>query len=161
MATFAAGGERADADFVRAVYQHDALVYAEQLTQESIGLTPQQVGQLTSVLNQVPSAKLGNGWAAAGKTGTWEAAANSTANAHTWMVGYTNALAAAVWLGTTDGKPLTTKDGKQAVYGSTHAAPIWRQFMIDATAAMGLDPNNSTFPGGQAAATPTPTPTRA
>jgi membrane peptidoglycan carboxypeptidase len=103
MATFAAGGERAEAHFVRSVYRHGDLVYSEQLTQNSIGINQEQVDTLTAVLAQVPSAKLNNGWDAAGKTGTWEAGTSTTANAHIWMVGYTNALATAVWLGTTDG----------------------------------------------------------
>ncbi len=160
MATFAAGGLRAQAHFVRAVYRHGDLVYAEQLTQSPIGLTHAQVDELTWALSQVPSAKLPNGWDAAGKTGTWEAGNGSTANAHTWMVGYTRALAAAVWLGTTDGKALTTKDGKQDVFGSTYAAPIWRQFMVGATATMGLDPHESAFPSVNIAATPSPSVTR-
>lgn len=160
MATFAAGGERAQAHFVRAVYQHSTLVYAEQLVQSNIGITPDQVNALTNVLTQVPSAKLSNGWEAAGKTGTWEAANPTTANADTWMIGYTRSLAVAVWLGTKDGKALTMSNGSQAVYGSTHAAPIWRQFMMDATAAMGLDSRNENFPAmvvaASASASPTP-----
>jgi membrane peptidoglycan carboxypeptidase len=74
------------------------------------------------------------------------------------MVGYTRALAAAVWLGTTDGKPLTTKDGDKDVFASTHAAPIWRQFMVDATAAMGLQPGDPAVPN-VAGATASPSPT--
>jgi membrane peptidoglycan carboxypeptidase len=158
MATFAAGGERAQAHFVRAVYQHDALVYAEQLTQAAVGLTEDQVKQLTAALTQVPSAKLANGWTAAGKTGTWESGSVRGANSDTWMVGYTQALAAAVWLGTTDGKPLTTKDGSHDVFASTHAAPIWRQFMVDATAAMGFKPSDTAVPE-VAGASPSPSPT--
>jgi membrane peptidoglycan carboxypeptidase len=159
MATFAAGGERAQAHFVRAVYQHSTLVYAEQLVQSNIGITADQVNELTGVLTQVPSAKLANGWEAAGKTGTWEAANPSTANADTWMVGYTRSLAAAVWLGTKDGRALTTTAGSQAVFGSTAAAPIWRQFMTDAIAAMGLDRSYEALPGAIVAASASPNPT--
>jgi membrane peptidoglycan carboxypeptidase len=156
MATFAAGGERAQAHFVRAVYRHDDLVYAEQLTQSPIGLTTAQVDQLTSALSQVPSAKLPNGWDAAGKTGTWQAGNSLTDNADAWMVGYTHALAVAVWLGTSDGKALKTKDGKSDVFGSTHAAPIWQQFLVDATAAMNLDPRGKAFSAANIAPTPVP-----
>jgi membrane peptidoglycan carboxypeptidase len=159
MATFAAGGERAQAHFVRAVYRHNDLVYAEQLTQSPIGLTPAQVDQLTAALRQVPSAKLPNGWDAAGKTGTWQAGSSLTDNAHVWMVGYTRALAVAVWLGTTDGKALKTTDGKSDVFGSTHAAPIWSQFIAAATAAMNLDPKQRTFPVADTVATSSPNPT--
>jgi membrane peptidoglycan carboxypeptidase len=156
MATFAAGGKRAQAHFVREVTQGGARVYAEQLSQSDIGLTEQQVDELTATLSQVPSAKLSNGWDAAGKTGTWQAAASTTRNAHTWMVGYTRALAVAVWLGTTDGGPLITKDGSADVFGATHAATIWRQFMLDATASLDLDPAYRQFRAPQPAGAPAP-----
>ncbi|HEY7225042.1 MAG TPA: transglycosylase domain-containing protein [Micromonosporaceae bacterium] len=145
MATFAAGGTRAEAHFVREVTQDGVRVYAEQVTQADVGLTREQVDELTWVLSQVPSAKLGNGWDSAGKTGTWQSGQNSSHNGNTWMVGYTGALAAAVWLGTTDGKSLITTDGHD-VYGSTHAAQIWRQFMTQALAASGLNPDDYRFP---------------
>jgi membrane peptidoglycan carboxypeptidase len=60
------------------------------------------------------------------------------------MVGYTGALASAVWLGTTDGTALVTREGED-VFGSTHAAAIWRQFMTQALAALGLDPGEYRF----------------
>jgi membrane peptidoglycan carboxypeptidase len=61
------------------------------------------------------------------------------------MVGYTGALAAAVWLGTTDGAPLTARGGGGEIFGASHAGPIWRQFMVDATAAMKLDKDKYRF----------------
>jgi len=143
MATFAAGGQRAPVHFVREVTRDGVRVYAEQLTRAGIGLTTEQVDELTWVLSQVPSAQLDNGWDAAGKTGTWQAG-TTTRNAHAWMVGYTGALAAAVWLGTIDGSPLVTRDGED-VFGSTHAAAIWRQFMTQALAEAGLDPARYRF----------------
>ncbi len=156
MATFAAGGKRAQAHFVREVTKAGMRVYAEQLSQSDIGLTEDQVDELTATLSQVPSAKLSNGWDAAGKTGTWQAATSTTHNAHTWMVGYTRALAVAVWLGTTDGEPLITKDGSFEVFGSTHPATIWRQFMLDATTSLGLDTAHRTFRAPQPAGAPSP-----
>src|SRR5262249_61599719 len=123
MATFAAGGRRAAAHFVREVTRHGDRVYAEQLTQSDVGLNEAQVNELTWTLRQVPSAKLGNGWSLAGKTGTWQSGNSTTDNAHTWMIGYTGAFAAAVWLGTTDGKPLGTIGGGRDVPGATHGAP--------------------------------------
>jgi len=157
LATFAAGGKRAQAHFVREVTKHGVRVYAEANTQADIGLSEQQVDELTWTLSQVPSAKLSNGWDAAGKTGTWQAANSTTQNAHTWMVGYTRALAVAVWLGTTDGKALTTKDGGHDVFGSTHPATIWRQFMIEAAAALALDPKDRKFRAPRLATSPGPT----
>jgi membrane peptidoglycan carboxypeptidase len=157
LATFAAGGKRARTHFVREVTKHGARVYAERNTQSDIGLSEQQVDELTWTLSQVPSAKLPNGWDAAGKTGTWQAGDSTTENAHTWMVGYTRALAVAVWLGTTDGEALTTKDGEHDVFGSTHPATIWRQFMIDATAALELDSRDGAFRTPAIATSPDPT----
>jgi membrane peptidoglycan carboxypeptidase len=144
MATFAAAGTRAQAHFVREVTRDGVRVYAEQLTRAEIGLTGEQIDELSWVLSQVPSAQLGNGWDAAGKTGTWQAGTSSTHNAHAWMVGYTGALASAVWLGSTDGSALVTRDGAD-VFGSTHAAEIWRQFMTQALSASGLDPGQFRF----------------
>jgi membrane peptidoglycan carboxypeptidase len=154
MATFAAGGRRATAHFVREVTRAGQRVYAEPLTQQDIGLGAKQLAELTSTLRMVPSADLGKGWQAAGKTGTWEAGRSLDRNAHTWMVGYARPLAAAVWLGTTDGKALRTSQGKYNVFGSTYAAPIWRQFMVTALAVLGADPKIDVL------AAPSPTPTR-
>ncbi|MGR6319462.1 transglycosylase domain-containing protein [Micromonospora soli] len=145
MATFAAGGKRAEAHFVRSVTKGDEKVYSEQLKATDLGLDQEAIDQLDWTLRRVKAAKLDNGWDSAGKTGTWQAGQSTTQNVHTWMVGWTGALAAAVWLGTTDGKPLKTTDGSYEVYGSTGPGPIWRQFMEQATAAMKLDPDKYRF----------------
>ena len=145
MATFAAGGKRAEAHFVRSVTKDGDEVYAEHLVQTDVGLDEEAVNQLDWTLRRVKAAKLDNGWDSAGKTGTWQAGQSTTQNVHTWMVGWTGALAAAVWLGTTDGKPLKTKNGSYEVYGSNAPGPIWRQFMEQATAALKLDPDKYRF----------------
>jgi membrane peptidoglycan carboxypeptidase len=162
MATFAAGGKRAEAHFVRSVTRRGEQVYGEKLAQTGIGLNQEQINELDWTLRQVAAAKLDNGWDVAGKTGTWQLG-NTDQNAHTWMVGYTGALAAAVWLGTTDGKGLTTKDGAHDVSGAGYAAPIWRQFMVAALDAMKLDKNKyrfgtATFPNESPSPAPSPTP---
>ncbi|WP_260428596.1 transglycosylase domain-containing protein [Micromonospora globispora] len=166
MATFAAGGKRAESHFVRSVTKGEEKVYEEQLTQSDLGLDEEAINQLDWTLSRVKAAKLDNGWDSAGKTGTWQAGQSTTQNVHTWMVGYTGALAAAVWLGTADGKPLKTKDGSYEVYGSSGPGPIWRQFMEQATAALKLDPDKYRFgtpefpndtPSPSAPATPEPT----
>ena len=167
MATFAAGGKRAQAHFVRSVTKNGDRVYAEQLRQTDIGLGKEKIAQLNWTLSQVAAARLSNGWDSAGKTGTWQYGKSTSQNAHTWMVGYTGAIAAAVWLGTTDGKPLVTKNGSTEVFGANYPGTIWRQFMVDATAAMKLDRNkyrftDPKFPGETPSAAPTsepPTPT--
>ncbi|GAA1810450.1 penicillin-binding protein [Planosporangium flavigriseum] len=145
MATFAAGGMRAQAHFVTSVTRRGQQVYAAKPNQTDIGLNQEQINQLNWTLRKVEAAGLDNDWDSAGKTGTWQAGTSTTENAHVWMVGYTRALAAAVWLGTTDGKPLVTKTGSTEVYGASHAAPIWRQFMVAATEAMKLDKNQYRF----------------
>lgn len=145
MATFAAGGKRAEAHFVRAVIKGDEKVYTEQLKATDLGLDREAINQLDWTLRRVKAAKLDNGWDSAGKTGTWQAGQSTTQNVHTWMVGWTGALASAVWLGTTDGKPLKTKNGSYEVYGATGPGPIWRQFMEQATAALKLDPDKYRF----------------
>ncbi|MET8908855.1 transglycosylase domain-containing protein [Micromonospora sp. NPDC004551] len=145
MATFAAGGKRAEAHFVRSVTKGDEKIYGEQLKTTDLGLDQEAINQLDWTLRRVKAAKLDNDWDSAGKTGTWQAGQSTTQNVHTWMVGWTGALASAVWLGTTDGKPLKTTDGSYEVYGSTGPGPIWRQFMADATAALKLDPGKYRF----------------
>ncbi|WFE40486.1 transglycosylase domain-containing protein [Micromonospora sp. WMMD998] len=145
MATFAAGGKRADAHFVRSVTKGDDTVWTERLRQTDLDLDAEAVNQLDWTLRRVRAARLDNGWDSAGKTGTWQSGQSTTKNVHTWMVGWTGALAAAVWLGTTDGRPLRTTGGSYEVYGSTGAAPIWRQFMTRATEAMKLDPGRYRF----------------
>jgi membrane peptidoglycan carboxypeptidase len=161
MATFAAGGRRATAHFVRSVTKGDEVHYSENLTQTEIGLSAAQVDDLTATLSQVGTARLNNEWDAAGKTGTWQAGTSTTRNAHTWMVGYTKALAAAVWLGTTDGKALVTRDGDVDVFGSSHAGPIWQQFMVTALDSMELDRERFRFTRPQppeTSAPPAPSP---
>ncbi|MCP3787109.1 penicillin-binding protein [Micromonospora sp. A3M-1-15] len=145
MATFAAGGKRAEAHFVRSVTKGDEKVWGEQLKQTELGLDQEAINQLDWTLRRVRAAKLDNDWDSAGKTGTWQAGQSTTQNVHTWMVGWTGALASAVWLGTTDGKPLRTTAGSYEVYGSTGPGPIWRQFMEQATAALKLDPDKYRF----------------
>lgn len=158
MATFAAGGKRAQAHFVREVRKGDDAVYVEPLAQTSIGLSPEQLTMLDYTLNRVSTSKFSNDWDAAGKTGTWQEGQSTSRNAHTWMVGYTHALAAAVWVGTTDGTALVTRDGSTEVYGSNYPGPIWQQFMRDATNAMQLDKSVSKFAQPHLTGTPTATP---
>ncbi|ELR97940.1 transglycosylase domain-containing protein [Gloeocapsa sp. PCC 73106] len=58
---------------------------------------------------------------AAGKTGT------TSSERDVWFVGYVPQLATAVWVGNDQFEPLG-----EDVTGGQHAAPIWRQFMINA-----------------------------
>jgi membrane peptidoglycan carboxypeptidase len=161
MASFAAGGKRADAHFVRQVTKGNDTVYAEHIAPSELGLDQEQIDELNWTLQKVDASKLNNGWDVAGKTGTWQYGTSTTENSHTWMVGYTRALAAAVWLGTTDGGPLTTKNGGHDVFGASYPGAIWRQFMTQALAALKLDPNKyrfeaPKFPNDQPSPSPSP-----
>ncbi len=164
MATFAAGGKRADAHFVRQVTQGGDTVYSEHVALSEVGLDQEQIDELDWTLQKVTASQLNNGWDVAGKTGTWQHGNSTTDNAHTWMVGYTRALAAAVWLGTTDGAALVTKDGGHDVFGANYPGAIWRQFMTQALAALKLDPNKyrfeaPKFPNDQPSPAPSPSET--
>jgi len=55
----------------------------------------------------------------AGKTGT------TTDSRDLWYVGYTNDLVTAVWIGNSDGSPVTGS----GVSGGSLAAPVWRNYM--------------------------------
>lgn len=158
LATLAANGKRAQAHFVRSVEHDGEQVYGENLNQSDIGLTQDQINELDAALKQVPSGDFSKDWDAAGKTGTWQAGTSTTQNAHTWMVGYTRAIATAVWVGTTDGKALVTKNNRSDVYGYNYPAPIWRQFMTAVTKAMAFDKALARFDKPKVIETPTPTP---
>jgi len=156
MATFAAGGKRAQAHFVRSVSHGEDTVYQENLTQTDIGLSADQVNQLDATLKQVTAGQFDKAWDAASKTGTWQYGTSTSQNAHAWTVGYTRALAAAVWVGTKDGGPLLTKNGATDVYGATFPGPIYRQFMVAAAKALKLDPAKFKFVAPTVTPSPTP-----
>src|SRR5207248_1022909 len=150
-----------DTHFVKSVTQGGDTVYAERLAQSEVGLDQEQIDELDWTLQKVAASQLGNGWDVCGKTGTWQYGNSTTENSQTWMVGYTRALTAAVWLGTTDGGPLVTKDGGHDVFGANYPGAIWRQFMNQTLAALKLDPNKyrfeaPKFPNDQSTPSPTP-----
>jgi membrane peptidoglycan carboxypeptidase len=155
-ATIASEGNRAPLHFVTKVTHNDDVVYSERIQTTDVGLTPQQWASLNDTLSQVSVAPLNNGWDTGAKTGTWQfggsAQLGDNLNAHTWTAGYTQVLAAAVWLGTQDGQPLKTRTG--GTVGSAVPATIWQQFMKQALATMdNLDQTKKHFPH------PTPSPT--
>ena len=87
---------------------------------------------LSNVWNGTAKGIARPGFAAAGKTGT------TTHNEHTWFVGYTPRLAAAVWVGHTDAMKSMhglTINGRNysgfgaGPWGSSIAAPTWVRFM--------------------------------
>jgi membrane peptidoglycan carboxypeptidase len=95
---------------------------------------------LKTVLTKGTAANIGGlagGRPAAGKTGT-------NAGNETWFVGYTPQLTTAVWVGTPTGKPdrimrnlhLGGQTYGGQIFGSTIAAPAWKEIMDRASAGM-------------------------
>ncbi|MEH0984853.1 transglycosylase domain-containing protein, partial [Micromonospora sp. CPCC 205556] len=88
--------------------------------------------EVAGVLKQIPvgpaNRPLEGGRQAAGKTGTWEYDGES--NAHAWMVGYTEHVATAVWVGSKDPKKpkILDKDGVN-IGGSKLPGAIWQRYM--------------------------------
>jgi membrane peptidoglycan carboxypeptidase len=138
MATFAAGGQRAQAHFVRTVSDGPKVVYTESVPGENASrvLNEQQAADLTWALRQVGAARL-PGMDAAGKTGVWIDGAVPT---HAWMLGYTRELAAAVWIGSA-GRERALKDSQgRTISGAGLPATVYRTFMTGAHAALKLKP---------------------
>jgi membrane peptidoglycan carboxypeptidase len=171
MATFAAGGLRATAHFVKEVTKNGETLYGETLPNPNQGriLNPQQSNDLNYALSQVAPGMNISGFQAATKTGTWEYNQRLDQNAHAWNVGYTNKLAAAVWVGNEkDEQAIVTANGS-TIWGSGFPRAIWQKFMADATNAMGLPKDRTQFnqpnfigdelpPGAIPSPTPSPTP---
>ncbi|MFC8618288.1 transglycosylase domain-containing protein [Micromonospora purpureochromogenes] len=90
--------------------------------------------EVTGVLKQIPkpnNRSLDDGREAAAKTGTWEY--DSKSNAHAWMVGYTEQLATAVWIGSRDPKkPRILDRNGNDIGGSKLPGAIWQRYMDDA-----------------------------
>ena len=78
-------------------------------------------------------ARLADGRPSAGKTGTTQG------SAQTWYIGYTPQLSTAAWVGSSRGNQQNfniTLNGRfiRTLFGSTVAAPMWRDFMNRALA---------------------------
>jgi penicillin-binding protein 1A len=96
-------------------------------------LDPGKTAILNEILQSVvrigtgTRAALGNGWLAAGKTGTTENHGDA------WFVGYTPRLVAAVWVGYPNQlRPMLTEYHGDPVAGGTFPAQIWKTFMQSA-----------------------------
>lgn len=115
------------------------------LTMQSV-LTPSGSGS---------TGALAGGRPAAGKTGTTDE------NTNVWFTGYTPDLAAAVWIGHSEG--YSTLNGQtiggryyREMYGSSLPAPLWKAYMDGALAGTAATPFNQvslngTLPAGQQA----------
>ncbi len=124
-ATFASNGWYSEPTVIVRVTDSGGNVLLDNTPKPSLVLDPWAAASLNSVLQGVVSGGTGTaaqiGRPAAGKTGT------TSSERDVWFVGYVPQLAAAVWIGNDDNRPL----GGGAT-GGGFAAPIWRDFMLQA-----------------------------
>jgi penicillin-binding protein 1A len=124
-ATFANYGWHSDPTLIMQVTDSSGNIILDNTPKPQLVLDPWASAALTDVLQGVISqgtatnAQIGR--PAAGKTGTTDSQKD------VWFVGYVPQLATAVWVGNDDNRPL----GEGAT-GGGYAAPIWRDFMIQA-----------------------------
>ncbi len=124
-ATFASNGWHSDPTFIMRITDSRGNVLLDNTPEPKLVLDPWATASLTSVLQGVissgtaTSAQIGR--PAAGKTGTTDSEKN------VWFVGYVPQLAAAVWIGDDANRTLG-----RGITGGSFAAPIWRDFMLQA-----------------------------
>lgn len=144
MATFAAGGRRAEAHFVDRVSKGTEVVLDPTPIRVRQILDTAVVNDVTWVLAQNPAGQLPDGGASASKTGIGPLRTSQVETAHAWLIGYTPNLAMAVWVGN-EGMEFPLRDSLGArVTGSGLPADIYRTFVPAAQARLGLP--ITTFP---------------
>jgi len=123
--TFASNGWYSDPTVIVRVTDTSGNVLLDNTPKPRQLLDPWASASLNSVLQDVINGGTGTaaqiGRPAAGKTGT------TSSERDIWFVGYVPQLAAAVWVGNDDNRPL----GGGAT-GGVYVAPIWRDFMLKA-----------------------------
>ncbi|MBV5261093.1 penicillin-binding protein 1A [Synechococcus moorigangaii CMS01] len=125
-ATFASNGWQSETTMILRVTDSQGNVLLDNTPQPRLVLDPWATASLNSVLQGVitngtgRAANLGDR-PAAGKTGT------TSSERDVWFVGYVPQLAAAVWIGNDDYRPMGT-----GTTGGGDAAPIWKAFMQEA-----------------------------
>jgi penicillin-binding protein 1A len=124
-ATFANNGWQSDTTAILQVTDNSGHLLLDNTPQPKLVLDPWAAASLNSALQSVITSGTGIaaaiGRPAAGKTGT------TSDERDIWFVGYVPQLAAAVWAGNDDYKPI----GKGATGGGA-IAPIWGDFMYAA-----------------------------
>ncbi|WP_013323137.1 transglycosylase domain-containing protein [Gloeothece verrucosa] len=124
-ATFASNGWQSNTTIIARITDSRGNVLLDNTPKPQLVLDPWAAASLTSVLKGVIAGGTGTaaniGRPAAGKTGTTDNERN------VWFVGYVPQLATAVWIGDDANRPL----GK-GVTGGGFAAPIWKNFMLQA-----------------------------
>jgi 1A family penicillin-binding protein len=144
-ATFASGGVHHPPFWIRRVEDvngrvlQEHIITGERVLNESI--TYQLVDMMAGVIDEGTGnvvRRMGFSMPAAGKTGT----TNDYNDA--WFTGFTPNLSTAVWVGFDRGQGMRDKNGA-GITGGRGAAPIWAQFMKQAT--QGEPPRAFTVPG--------------
>lgn len=140
-ATFASGGVRCEPIAISTVTDREGTELAvpqancqQVLDSGTTNGVNHALQAVVSTSGGAPNAALSGGRPAAGKTGT------TNDNKDAWFVGYTPQLSTAVWMGNPDSKQAEDAmrnirlNGRyySHIYGSTVAAPIWKQFMDSA-----------------------------
>jgi penicillin-binding protein 1A len=131
-ATLANGGDQVAPTIIsKVVGPKGFTIYTAKPDKKQV-FTPGQAYAGTQALESVLQYGTGTGASygcpAAGKTGT---TSNYT---DAWFVGYTPKLSTAVWVGYPNAETyMTDVNGLGPGYGGTLAAPIWKQFMDDAS----------------------------
>ncbi|MEE4113428.1 MAG: PBP1A family penicillin-binding protein [Desulfobacteraceae bacterium] len=132
-ATFASGGVRHPPYWIRRVEDvsgrvlEEHIITGERVLNESINF--QLVDMMAGVIDDGTGnvvRKMGFALPAAGKTGT----TNDYVDA--WFTGFTPNLSTSVWVGFDRGQGMRDKNGA-GITGGRGAAPIWAQFMKQAT----------------------------
>ena len=150
-ATVASGGTYCKPSPVLSITTSDKKTLALPKDQCQKVLEPDVANGVTQILKAVLTNGTGSGneladaRPAAGKTGTAGNATKAGGTNETWFAGYTPQLATVVWVGTPDdpGQTVRLKDVQIGdklyigeIFGSTIAAPIWKQIMDRASAGM-------------------------
>ncbi len=130
-ATLANGGDHVAPTIISKVTQGGKTIYTANPHRTQV-FSPGEAYAGTQTLETVLQYGTGTGASygcpAAGKTGT---TSNYT---DAWFVGYTPRLSTAVWVGYPKAETyMTDVNGLGPGYGGTLAAPIWKQFMVDAS----------------------------
>ena len=124
-ATFASNGWHNDPTIIVQVTDSKGNLLLDNRPKPALLLDQWATANLTAVLTGVISEGTGKnagiGRPAAGKTGT------TSSERDVWFVGYVPQLATAVWVGNDNYQSLG-----RGVTGGSHAAPIWRSFMLKA-----------------------------
>lgn len=140
-ATFASGGWQSDTTFIVQVTDSNGNMLLDNRPTPKLVLNQWAVASLNEMLKGVINGGTGKraniGRPAAGKTGT------TSSERDVWFMGYVPQLSVAVWIGNDDYSPLY-----RGATGGSHAAPLWRQFMLSALEGVPVEdfPASSNFP---------------